>query len=550
MTASQIPILIVGAGVTGLTLGCVLKRAGASVRIIDKLTERLPFARAVSIRSRTLEAFQDLGLVDVMVENGNKGGRSKPVRGWGAHCPRARHRYRLAVSLHPGHRTMEDRACALEDRLADFGAVVERRTELLTIEERLDGVRLTLRLPDGSKEVCDASWLIGCDGAHSAVRHHNRRHFPGEQDPSQYIEADVVLDPPPVRDETWMFLSDEGMLSWVPLPEGRTLVNSDVPEHHDAATEKPTFEEFKALFDARGPAGIEVRDPRWLTWYRVNFRVTPHYRHGRTFLVGDAAHVQSPFSGQGLNTGIQDAYNLGWKLALVSLGHAPQSLLDSYEKERHSVAEDVLALGKKLTEYRTAYKRLPQRERDRLYRHLHVPDSERRKAARRVHALDLDYRRSPICSSHIGHSAIDRDAGPHAGSEALDAGPLHVSDRAISLFELISGPRHTLLLFLGPGRADRIDDELVELGNEVSRVYGDLVQVCIVLPRDDDGREVTNSSITIVRDPEGALGERYAATEFRLYLIRPDGYVGWRADRPSLGALREYLAKVFTSRRP
>ena len=549
MTASKVPILIVGAGVTGLTLGCVLKRAGASVRIIDKLTERLPFARAVSIRSRTLEAFQDLGLVDVMLASGIKvvgqsqfadGERIVHVRDTDMDSP---YPFTLAIEQWKTER-------ALENRLADFGGVVERQTELLTIEERLDGVRVTLRLPDGSAEVCDTSWLIGCDGAHSAVRHHNRRHFPGEADPSQYIGADVVLDPPPVRDETWMFLSDQGMLSWVPLPEGRTFVNADVPEHHDAATEKPTFDEFKALFDARGPAGIEVRDPRWLTWYRVNFRVTPHYRHGRTFLAGDAAHVQSPFSGQGLNTGIQDTYNLGWKLALVNLGHAPQSLLDSYEKERHGVAEDVLALGKRLTEYRTAYQRLPERERDRLYRHLHVPDSERSKAARRIHGLDLDYRRSPICSSHIGKSAVDHDAGPHAGSEALDAGPLQVSERAVSLFELIAGPRHTLLLFLGRERAHRIDDELIGLGNEVSRVYDDLVQVCIVLLPDVDKREFADSPATIVHDLEGALCERYVANEFCLYLIRPDGYVGWRADRPSLTALRDYLARVFTGRNP
>jgi 2-polyprenyl-6-methoxyphenol hydroxylase-like FAD-dependent oxidoreductase len=538
-------ILVVGAGVTGLTLACVLKRHGASVRLIDKLPGRRPFARAVGIHSRTLEIFQDLGLVDAFLKSGHKTvafeqfANGKLINR--AHCEDLDSPYPFSV-----HLEQWKTEGFLEQRLGELGGCVERETELAAIEERLDGVRATLHLADGSSEVVDVPWLVGCDGAHSAVRHLNHQHFPGETDPRQYLIADLLFDAPLARDTIFAFLSDAGALFVAPLPEGRTLVFGDVADDFDQQVDPPTLEDVKAFVASRCPKPVTLSDPRWIGVFRTNYRLTPHYRHGRTFLAGDAAHIHSSVGGQGMNTGIQDAYNLGWKLALVSVGSAPESLLDSYDTERRAIGADVVAMTKSLAERAYSYSGLSAKERDRNYRHVYVPEAERLSGVRHMEELDLDYRKSPICVEH----GLARDRGdgqvvaPHAGAQAIEVGPLEVNGEKLSLFGLIAGPYHTLLLFAashGQGQAANV----VHLADEVMRVYGDLIQVCVVIPADSDAPALAGTAAKIVRDLEGAMHDRYAAHAGHTYFIRPDGYVAWRSRQPTLTAFRDYLAKVL-----
>jgi len=297
---------------------------------------------------------------------------------------------------------------------------------------------------------------------------------------------------------------------------------------------------------------MQIRDPRWLSLFRLNYRLTPHYRHGRTFLAGDAAHIHSLIGGHGMNTGIQDAYNLGWKLALVSQGVAPESLLGSYEKERRSVAADVLTMTQTATEQLFSYSKLPDEERARRYTDAHVPEAERAQTIRKREELHLDYRKSPICVEY--RHSVEGEAQPngalHAGAEALDAGPLEVDGQRLTAFNLFAGPHHTLLLFAAVDGRDRRHANVVHLADEVARVYGDLIQVCLVLPPDGDAAAFADVPATIVCDLEGRMHDRYAGTAGRVYFIRPDGYVGWRSERPSLMRFRDYLAKVFVCPQP
>jgi len=547
-TREEQPILIVGAGVTGLTLGCVLARHGARFRMIDKLPGIRPFARAIGLHSRTLEIFQDLGIVEALLD---KAVKLKGFRQFAEGKCIQHLRYDDFDAPYPFHAVLEQwkTESLLEEKLAELGRSVEREAELIAVEERLDGVRATLRLADGSTDIADTPWLIGCDGAHSTVRHLMRDRFPGQTDLRQYVIADVVVDQPYPRDEAHTYLSDDGALVRAPLPEGRMLVFGDVKESSAGDGAPPALEELQALIDARCPEPMEIRDPRWLSLFRVNYRLTPHYRHGRTFLAGDAAHIHSLIGGHGMNTGIQDAYNLGWKLALVSQGGAPESLLGSYEKERRDVATDVLAMTQTATEQIFSYSTVPPEERARRYADAHVPEAERVRTIRKREELDLDYRKSPICVEHR-HSP-DADGQPdsrlHAGAEAVDAGPLEVDGRRLTAFELIAGPQHTLLLFVGAeGRGRRAN--AIGLAGEVTRVYSDLIRACIVLPADADAAAFADAPATIVRDVEGRMHERYGARAGRCYLIRPDGYVGWCSERPSLIAFRDYLAKVLVCR--
>ncbi len=470
MSSSE-PILIIGAGATGLTLACELARHGAPVRIIDSLPGIVPFARATGVHLRTLEVFQDLGIADEVIA------RAAPVRGVsqfaggelimhfrtdGIDSP-----FPFSISLEQWK--VEE---ALERLLASYGVSVERETELIALQEQPHGVQATLRHADGATEVTETPWLVGCDGAHSTVRHLKGEHFPGEADPRQYIVGDVVLDGGHPSDEVFIYLTDHGALWWFPLPEGRSLIAADVREQHDGASETPCLEDVQALIRDRAPAGVSARDPRWLSWFHIHYRVTPHYRHGRTFLAGDAAHIHSPIGSQGMNTGIQDAYNLGWKLALVSSGIAPETLLDSYEAERRAIAKDVLATTHALTEKAEAYLTLAPEERARLYRHIALPETDRLKMLHHSEELDLDYRQSPICSECIAEHEPSQvtSGGLRAGSEARDARPLVVGGASLTLFDLLRGTHHTLLVIPGTKvRAGGRPPALNALIDEVAR---------------------------------------------------------------------------------
>ena len=521
-------------------MACELARHGAAVRIIDKSPGIDPHVRATVIHSRTLEVFQDLGVVDQVLAEGLKlfgvslyanGRRFMHARYHGVDSP-----YPWAIAL-PQCRTEE----ILEALLKRLGVAVERQTELVAMTERPDGVRATLRHADGREEVVDTPWLVGCDGAHSTVRHLNHEHFPGEADPHQYVLADVAIDAPIDLQEAHFFFTDHGVLYFFILSEGRTLIAANLPEPHDAATETPTLEEIRALVTERGPAGARVSDPRWLTYFRIHYRLARHYRHGRTFLAGDAVHIHSLVGGQGMNTGIQDAYNLAWKLALVARGRAPESLLESYETERRQVAEDVLKATKIVTEGAEVFAHLSAEERERFCARMVVPEPEQLRMARHGEELDLDYRKSPICAEHREGFA----AGPHAGAQALDAGSLQVDGRTVTFFELLRGPQHTLLLFVGSTRGKPSTDGLVDLVTSIVRSHGDLMKVCLVAT--DDGTELAALApqARIVRDPQQTLHRRYGAETECLYLIRPDGYVAYRSRPATKSSFQKYLDRVF-----
>lgn len=521
-------------------MACELVRHGATVRIVDKSPGIDPHCRATLIHSRSLEIFQDLGIVGEVLAEGAKllgislyanGRRFMHSRYHGVDSP-----FPWGVAL-PQSRTEE----ILEGLLRRLGVAVERQTELVAMAEHPEGVRATLRHADGREEVVDTPWLVGCDGAHSTVRHLNQEQFPGEADPHQYVLADVVVDAPIDHDEGHGFFTDNGVLYMFILPEGRTLIVANLPEHHDAATETPALEEIQALVTQRGPVGARVSDPRWLTYFRIHYCLTPHYRHDRTFLAGDAAHIHSLFGGQGMNTGIQDAYNLAWKLALVARGRAPESLLESYETERRQVAEDVIKTTKIATEGGEVFAHLSAEDREKLCARMIVPEPERLRMAQHSEELDLDYRKSPICAEHGERFA----AGPHAGAQALDAGGVQVDGQTMTLFELLRGLQHTLLLFVGSRREQPSTDALVDLAASVVHSHGDLLNVYLVVTERGTEPASLAPQATLIRDPQQTLHRRYGADTDCLYLIRPDGYVAYRSKPATMSNFREYLDRIF-----
>jgi 2-polyprenyl-6-methoxyphenol hydroxylase-like FAD-dependent oxidoreductase len=546
--ANTSPILIVGAGTTGLAMACELARHGAPARIIDKQSGINPHCRACAVHSRTLEIFYDFGIIDEILAQGQKilgmsqyanGERFMRSSGDEIDSP-----FPFSVNLEQCKTES-----ALERLLRTHDIRVERESELVAISGRPDVVSATIRHGNGSQEVVETPWLIGCDGAHSRVRHLNHLHFPGEEDPHEYCLADVLMEGALARDEIHAFLSDRGQLFFFPLPNRRWLIAADLPKHHDAIKEQPSLQEVEALVSERGPTGIGISDPRWLAYFRINYRAARHYRHERIFLAGDAVHIHSPMGGQGMNTGIQDAYNLAWKLALVHRGRAPVGLLDSYEKERRPVAEDVLTTTKMLTDRFEAFSHLSPEQREQLYINMVVPPEVAKRMARHLEQLDLNYSKSPICHQHEGsHFGKTRfTAGPRPGEEAIDATPLLHNDRRTTLFELLRGPKHTLLLFPGADHEAKSWHRLAELAQSVQSSLDDLINVYIVAI--EAGSVPSNPKFhqRLVLDPERSLHYRYGAETECLYLIRPDGYVGYRSEPATASAFRDYLGRIFSS---
>jgi 2-polyprenyl-6-methoxyphenol hydroxylase-like FAD-dependent oxidoreductase len=539
------PILVVGACTTGLMMAAELARHGAPVRIIEKRSGIDPHCRATSLHARTLEIFHDLGIVDHFLANGVK------LHGMSQYANGERFMHSTSADLDsPFPFAVSIEQCKteaeLERHLMTFGVQVEREAELMTFVEKDEKVTATVRRKNGREENISTPWLIGCDGAHSRVRHLNRLHFPGTEDPHQYFVGHARIECSLARDEANLFVSDAGMLFIIPLPDDRWLIGGDMDSMHDAATEQPSPEEVQLLLGQRAPGGMRIKDVDWLSYFRVNNRSARHYRHGRTFLAGDAVHIHSPLAGLGMNTGIQDAYNLAWKLALVQNGHASERLLDSYEKERRPVGEDVVKFTMMRTDQIESFRSLSEAQRRKLYFNLTLPPAVARQLKHHQEQLDLDYSKSFICREH--HAGKSRfAAGPRAGAQAIDAGPLLHGGRETTLFEIMRGPQHTLLLFPGRHHEKNSWHRAIELSQSIGADWSGLLRAWFVALEASDVPPKLQHKNQVLLDPARALHNRYGADTECLYLIRPDGYVGYRAEPASISAFNEYLSSVLFS---
>ncbi len=260
------------------------------------------------------------------------------------------------------------------------------------------GVCTTLRHADGREEVLRSDWLVGCDGAHSMVRHGLGLQFEGEALNVDWLLADLHMQGLPFPDtELAMYLHAAGMLAIFPISPGRYRIIADTGAAHGAHPAEPTLAQVQAVVDQRGPGGVVLSNPVWLSGFRINERKVKNYRAGRIFLAGDAAHVHSPAGGQGMNTGMQDAFNLAWKLALVCGGAvAAEPLLESYSAERSAVGKMVLADAGRMTAAALLKRRGAQLARNLLAGLLLRLGPGSRLMARKLAELSISYPHSPL----------------------------------------------------------------------------------------------------------------------------------------------------------
>jgi 2-polyprenyl-6-methoxyphenol hydroxylase-like FAD-dependent oxidoreductase len=562
-------VLVVGAGPTGLTLACDLRRRGLAVRVVERLPMPELKSRGKGVQPRTLEVFDDLGVVDQVIEAGWS--RDLRVR-WYV-------QRELLLDLHlPGRDPLPDTPHpnlvlipqwrteqVLRERLADLGGTVEWNRELVDLEQEGDGVLARVATsPDGAVETIRAAWVVGCDGGHSRVRGLLGLALEGNSREERFLFGDVDIEGLEPAGSGFVWFDGGEYLAASPFRGLRSWqVQASLPATADGTEEPESLELLQRLFTERsGLSHVRLSHPTWLSTWHSNVRLVDRYRVGRVLVAGDAAHLHSPVGGQGMNTGIQDAYNLGWKLGLVVRGRASDRLLDTYEEERRPIAQAVLS-GSDLG-YRAVFGADPVTTF--LREHVLTPalgvPAVQRAILGGVSELDLDYREGSLAEDHRTPGtgtrwrpgqdderagAVDQvrfARGVRAGDRAPDGA---VQDAATGqprrLFDALRGPRSALLLFDGEARTDDGYARLARIADGVERLSGADVRPWVVvwgpqLPAELAGRRV-------LLDPDGETHRRYGATAEALYLVRPDGYVGLRAQPASEEVLVRYLRRVF-----
>ena len=529
-------VLVVGAGPTGLALAAQLHAYGARFRIIDRTLDRAHESRALGVQPRTLEVLAGLGISDELVRHGNRavrlklhfGHRVALVQLFDIGTSDTQYPYLLFISQAQTERI-------LGEHLTAQGVKLERGTELAELHTRTDGVdgvmTCRLRHSDETEEVVQARYVVGCDGAHSTVRDQAGIGFEGSAYPQTFVLADVEADgiePGAAH----AFLSARGMLFFFPLGSPATWrMLAMRPRTDTTSVEQPvTLAEAQALVDTYASMPVRLRDPVWMTNFRLHNRGATHYRAGGVFLAGDAAHIHSPAGAQGMNTGIQDAINLGWKLALVTAHRADPALLDTYEPERAPVGRRVLRFTDRAFTVATSTNPLIRLARTHLIPHV-IPLALRSRRGRTlgfrtVSQLAISYPRSQLSVN----GPDSPRSGPKAGDRLPDA-PITRNDHVVTLHRTLARPGfHTLLC--GP-----VATWSGSTATELAERYGDLVTV---------HRLTRDNTPDALWDHTGQASDRLGLRDHidaAHYLIRPDGHIGYRSGGADLQGLHTYLER-------
>jgi len=569
---TDLDVLVVGAGPTGLVLASELLRRGATVRVIDKLAAPTPHSRALGVHARTLEILDDLGIADALIARGLRivGTQMQTATTVLAKVDfddlDSRYPFMLCAS-------QVETEAVLRDHFASLGGTIDRAHELVSFAERDGGVDAVLRTPRGDEHV-RAAWIAGCDGAHSTVRHAVGAAFVGHAYEDTFALADVRIDWDAPTDRANVFLAEDGVAAIFPIRGERwRVIASLTPELGDppASSDGPAepdlaIAQVQAIVEHRVGRAMPMHDVAWVSKFRINCRQVDRYRHGRAFLAGDAAHVHSPIGGQGMNTGIQDAHNLAWKLALVCRGAAGEALLDSYTAERHPIGQHVLAQTDRVTRL-GMLTGVAASLRNQLVRVVAGFDPVRRRVARDASELDVAYADSPIVGERVTSTWVARlgtaEAGEtptvgtriafantaRPGTRMLDGAVWRSVDGASAsvatrLAKVVASERFTLLLFDGRATTAEGYAALAAIAERVRARFGDHIATHVVVPT---GRRPANlpAALSVLHDVERELEVRYAAATECLYLVRPDLYIGFRSQPADGDAVMAYCERFL-----
>jgi 2-polyprenyl-6-methoxyphenol hydroxylase-like FAD-dependent oxidoreductase len=532
-------VLIVGAGPVGLTLAAHLNHHGVGCRLIDKALIATDKSKALVIWARTQEMLDKLGIIDAFR---GAGIFLNAARLYGGSGPLVRIPFEPTGTMYgkPLMLAQSETERLLAEHLRSRGITVERPVELTELAEQGDHVRATLHHADGRDEEVQCSYLVGCDGAHSTVRKKLAIEFTGAAEPNDWILADTRIEGPLPLDEMSVFWHSKGALVFFPFAEGRCRMVADVGRARGTGKpDDPTLEQAQAIVDERGQAGVRLSDPVWLAGFRINERKVGAYGKGRVFLAGDSAHIHSPAGGQGMNTGMQDAWNLAWKLALVHAGRARTSLLDSYTQERSKVGDVVLRAAARMTWVALLPDPITRFFRNTIVRVGGRLPAFQRNFVRYLAELSIHYPESPLNGETIG----PWDGGIRPGDRVPDATlKVPATGREERLHALLRGNVHDLLLL--PASADAVAlNALEDVRKQAAAAFGDLVRAHLIVPGTTPPAGNLDASLRL--DPDGNVRKMMGAKETALALIRPDGYLGYRGQSADWQGLRNHLERYL-----
>lgn len=524
-------ILVVGAGPVGLSMAIALARHGVRPRIIEKALAPSPYCRAIGVTPRTLEQLEAMGVARDIIGAGLQFVARRSVIHRGGE-PVVHDEPIVFDDLPysqygvPQNRT----EAVLQAHLARLGIEVERGCDLTSLEHDEQGANVELAR-EGRTERGRYDYVIGCDGAHSAVRKALGLAFEGEAFPYDFMLGDVAIDWDLPRGTTYQAIrpavdAPPDFFVAIPLPDRRryrvsmmapsdpvSAPASDVA--HGIQSDRPgaTLAQLQAVSDRLVPEKPTLSDMRWSSIFRISMRLAEHYRSGRVFLAGDACHIHPPTGGQGMNTGIQDACNLAWKLALVSRGQASPALLDSYEAERQPVALGVIEDTVKRT----------------------VAFGQRSEPPHRLHDTQVlvSYAGGPLAPTASGPGLKPGDRMPDING--LRQGGLGFGLR---LFDLTRGPEFTLVGF--PKSDER--GALEEIAERLDAIWPNLISVVAILRRGEDWDQPPG--ISVVSDEGNNADALFDGDKPGAILLRPDGHIAFMGPL-SAAALLDCLQSVL-----
>ena len=532
-------VIIVGAGPVGLTLANDLAMRGVPFRIIDRLTEPNRNSRAHGMQSRTLEALDHLGLAGPMLAaaqhpqptvlflSGNKTvARLDPTSFHHQPYP-----YQLIIWQQRVERVLQD---ALEKR----GHNVERSTRLVTFEMDNDGVTAHVDRGTVGRDVIRARWIVGCDGGHSAVRKTLGLKMRGAAIPHKFLLGEFDVKWRRSGDATYEWWHKDGMAAAIYIDF--TQKWHVIVEYNEGRNGPPTVERMCALFRERtDDHRVELSNPAWITEATFYQGAPDHFIVGRAILAGDAAHVHTAAGGQGMNTGMQDALNLGWKLALTASGAASPTLLQTYESERLPKARDVLRISR-----RYHHIQIPHAWLARFFSGVFLKAVEAIRPLgnavyKKIGMLDINYDDSSLSRQQSRQATHHTGAGWHV----LDV-PCRLGSRAAGVFEILRGPQATLLLFAGVTPTNETLSAMRTVGEAVAPL-GPHLRVHYIFASEADAEAAGMSGASVIIDGGQNMQAAFGMRQPEMVYIRPDGYIGLRTKDPDVDELWRYLNLIY-----
>lgn len=529
--------LIVGAGPSGMAAAIAILRMGGQVRMVEKSSGRASTSRALAIHARTLELLEPIGLTEAILERGNRINTTTIYDGSNRLISNSfkglSSRFPFAILL-----PQTETELLFETKLRELGGNIERQIELTALRPERECVGVDLRHSDERLETHTVPWLIGADGAHSTTRQQLNLPFRGSAVPQFFALADVTVGNGPATDEISVYFHPEGPVVLFPLGGNRYRVVAEM--HGSKATEGVSLDELEEALTERSGRKMPLSEATWLSGFRTHHRLVSRYQAGRVCLLGDAAHIHSPAGGQGMNTGIQDGLNLGWKIALHELGRAGGKLIQTYPAERRPVAQGLLRTTDRIMkagQFRASWR---QALRNRFIAKLATTSKFGNRLAQGFSQIGIRYphsrlsvNASPFDSPKGGAQPGDR--APEATFEARDG-------QKVTTYALLKQPGFHLFVFqremVASGHTSLVKAQA--LAERFRQWTAGLGEVHFFTSESHFAALYAREKSTHL-DRKSTAAKSFGLPNGGVLVIRPDGYIGYRSRDFRPGALQRYL---------